>query len=635
MQTARLHFAYFAIATTALLSSALLAQTGGKILGRVVDREGNPVVGAEVVVHSQDVLYRSDLGPGVTHRIKSGARGRFVVQIDASRTWSAWATWTDANGLPHASTVRERLGDGAVTTLPEDGIEHAKRTLVIRNADAWRQRGPLRYRVVAPTLFRYWVDLEVPDKDGESAQSEFRVALPPMPGLEPWLEIFDREGYPLHNWPLTNDGKATVSVTIPTPRRIAVKVVDEATKQPVTDASVLWAAFAWPHYAPRENGSYSLYVRDSGMAKPRPVGADGIAHLYVCWADAPKHLRDLVAFAPNRERSVHRVTGKELDDVITLEVGPSKTVRCEVRDREGHAMPDVPCYVSANASLSKTGYMNYAWRRLDTTSDGTLSWTAALPRNPTFVCLAPSRAQLARLLPTDAGALITLPASRQLFRAASTAQPNQNDEDLEDIGFGTWVAHEVVAQRSDGAPAARALLLCRRRDTTHSGNAQDIVLSRDGRALLVLSEGEHDVAIIDLETGDFATQSLSVSKNRSAKVQRLEIALAAPFAVDVEARDASEKPLANAKIHYELLKGGGPWEVIRRALEYMARQQPATDANGRARLIVPTRDPTLPVAAQTGRMLWRDRGGKVLRSDSQLLDESYRGTVTFHFLFSQ
>ncbi|MCB9880686.1 MAG: carboxypeptidase regulatory-like domain-containing protein [Planctomycetes bacterium] len=623
------------IAANALLSSALLAQTDGKILGRVVDREGNPVVGADVVLHSQDVIYRSDLGPGVTHRVKSGARGRFSFRIDASRTWSAWATWTDASGRPHASTIRERLGDGAVTTLPEDDIEHAKRTLVIRNADAWRQRGPLRYRVVAPTLFRYWVDLEVPNKDAESAQSEIRVALPPMPGLEPWLEIFDREGYPLHNWPLTNDGKATVTVTIPTPRRIAVRVVDETTKQPVSDASVLWAAFAWPHYAPHEDALRSLSVRDFGMAKPRPVGADGIARLYVCWPDAVRHYRDLVAFAPDHERRFHRFHGNAFEETITLEVGPSRTVGCAVRDRDGNAIPEVPCYVSANAAMSKTGYMNYAWRRLDTTPDGTLSWTAALPRNPTFVCLAPTRDQLARLLPTDAGPLLTLPTSRQLFWAASTAHTNDNDEDLENIGFGSWASHEVIAKRSDGAPAARALLLCQRRDSTHPGDSQDIVLSRDGRALLVLSEGMHDVAIIDLETGDFATQSLSVSKDRAATVQRLQIALAAPFAVDVEARDASEKPLANAKIHYELLKGGGPWEVIRRALEHIARHQPPTDANGRARVIVPTRDPTLPVAAQTSRMLWHDRDGKVLRSDSQLLDESHRGTVTFHFLFSQ
>ncbi|MCA8968341.1 MAG: carboxypeptidase regulatory-like domain-containing protein [Planctomycetes bacterium] len=627
----------FLVATSALLSSALLAQTGGKILGRVVDREGNPVVGAEVVVHSQDVLYRSDLGPGVTHRIKSGARGRFSFRIDASRTWSAWATWTDANGRPHASTVRERLGDGAVTTLPEDGIEHAKRTLVIRNVDAWRQRGPLRYRVVAPTLFRYWVDLEVPDKDGESAQSEVGVALPPMPGLQPWLEIFDREGYPLHNWPLTNDGKATVTVSIPSPRTIAVKVVDEDTKQPVTDASVLWAAFAWPCY-PLQSTSIgrSLRIRDPGMAQPIAVDQDGVARFDVCWSTEPPtnkcHFCDIVAMAPGRARKTIRLNANDGTAECTLEIGPSRTVRCGLRGRDGTPLVGMPCYVSANAARTKTSEMNYAWRRLETDSDGTLAWTASVPASASFVCLAPTNADLAALLPKDAEPLLGLPRAHQLLWVDTQQRKGTTHLDFDDIGFGHWSAHEVIARRSDGAPASRSTLLCERtQGGLGTGFSQDVVLSRDGRGLLVLQPGSYELAILDPETGDFAMQQLDVREDRVPSTQRLTLDLSSPRRIEILALGPDGNPLPRASLEHGLGTLGGRWGVVSRALAYLSLTRSPTNEQGIAHVLLPSWDPRVLNGTLNTWLQWRDNAGKTWRTPRRTLGDRDSGRITFEF----
>jgi hypothetical protein len=85
------------------------------------------------------------------------------------------------------------------------GVTRAKRpsSVQVHGAEAWAERGPLEYRVVIPSQQRYWRTLQI-DEQG-------RAALPNLPGHELWLEIYDKDG-----WPLKTRGSSRVRPRPPT-----------------------------------------------------------------------------------------------------------------------------------------------------------------------------------------------------------------------------------------------------------------------------------------------------------------------------------------------------------------------------------------------------------------------------------
>lgn len=623
LQSRQLFFA----ALLPLLAASAQSQRAARILGRVMDAAGKPVVGANVTVHSQPVVYRSDLGSGTTLRTKSRRDGRFVVNIDAQKLWSAWATWVDGDGQRHATAIAEQLGDGTVIVLHDDGIARRKQTLVVRGLAAWADRAPLRFRIVIPSRFRFWHDVVL--KPGDTSDSG-NGELPFLPGRSLWLEVSDRDGYPLHNFELDVRSPETnqILIKIPPPVEIVARVRDFVTKKVIPDAQLEWVAFSWPLYAPL-GSSRPFYVRDPGIAKPTRAGEDGLIRVRVCWPrerSTRRFYRDLIASAPKYARAYLRLASapvriagpsedKEDEQILEFELHRSREVGGQVLDQAGAAIAALPCYVSGNAyqGTEKNSYMNYAWRRLSTDENGRIGWTASLPTNTPYVVLAPSRQQLARLLPPEAKELLELPTPTLMTWVGPQAGTAAGGESFGNLGAGKWVAHEVIAQRSDGRAAARALVMDRSRTNVmaaSSGATRDSLLSRRGRGLLVYPPGTHDILIIDLEDGGFATQTRVVTEEQASAVQRLEFDLQRVRSVPIEILDVNDKPVPGAHAYYTqvgaqvLRQSRG---LLSRGFNAWAEKRGRTDSTGRGRLILP--DEEQATVTQV-RALWISGSGK-------------------------
>ncbi len=183
------------IAAIASLAPVVIArgQQREPLVGRVLDRAGEPVEAAEV-----SLAYcrsRAPVGEGGSDeclRAVTDARGRFRVSILPSRSYSIDARWRDAAGRDHVSEIREGGVVGEFLELRESARSPWPPGWRVRvvGLEAWERHGPFGYRVLTAGRARRVVEVEAVEGSSE-------LLLPPLPDGRGTFQVLDRNGGPL------------------------------------------------------------------------------------------------------------------------------------------------------------------------------------------------------------------------------------------------------------------------------------------------------------------------------------------------------------------------------------------------------------------------------------------------------
>ena len=196
---------------------ALLPQGDVRSAGRVVDAHGQPVASAKVLFLARPIARSLEAGPEDRRVVTTDERGRYRIDLDRERRYTAWASWPDGatdcvegvsggefldlRGHPNARATELRLpgleawpGFETFTVRAVVGGENLDYVSAVRDGDSWR---------LPPMPFIGVRAFEVLDAAGEvrwcSSYSGNRVVVESaVPELAHWqVEIVDAQCAPL------------------------------------------------------------------------------------------------------------------------------------------------------------------------------------------------------------------------------------------------------------------------------------------------------------------------------------------------------------------------------------------------------------------------------------------------------
>lgn len=211
----------------ALLADGALAQGRVATAGRVLDREGKPVVGATVTFVGSVPPLWDRFEPADHVEAVSDANGRFVVRLLEWGDYSAWAAGS-------ATVDGHRMVSAFRGVRPATGFEisvtekRARGRLVVTGLAAWQGVEDVHVEVALATnsVHRQRVELVAGAAD-----------LPPRPiGLN-WMVFFVNASGGIVHAELIRKKGDEIEMAMPPPGKIPVRVVDDA-GNPVANAMI-------------------------------------------------------------------------------------------------------------------------------------------------------------------------------------------------------------------------------------------------------------------------------------------------------------------------------------------------------------------------------------------------------------
>lgn len=277
-------------------------------VGIVRDHDGRPLAGAAVTVGGGQPG-----GGGRTADIvqtTTGDDGRFRAALRPGCEHFAWAARVTAAGT-HVTAAQRVTGTPIELSFAADG-DLVPMHLRVTGAEAWRERGALRFRVVLDEVGEVVAAGQL-DADG-------RLALPPLPPLAGLVEVHcdDRAVFVE---PLGLDR----SLRVPPPRRLRARVHLVGSDEPVAGATIELLP------CPPHTATPSRWRRIDATRLPLAVtAADGTAELWIAsdvdpWSGPTTRALVFVASHPGHRDSISGFAGSAfLDGRMQPEAAPAE-----------------------------------------------------------------------------------------------------------------------------------------------------------------------------------------------------------------------------------------------------------------------------------------------------------------------
>ena len=212
-----------AIGVASLGAQDAAAQHLRPLLGRVLDADGAPLVGAEV-----HCVLPDETAPGnraASHVVvKTDARGRFRTKVVPCTHHLIWAIGPD--GEQRVCSVPQWTASGRLVELRADRPRPACK-VTVSGLDAWQDKAPFRLRTALEGV-------ELPDSEVPLEAGACTLAAPPAGSVQ--LDLLDRDGEPLASFWERSLGSSRQLALHP-PKEIPIVAVDEA-GAPVAGARV-------------------------------------------------------------------------------------------------------------------------------------------------------------------------------------------------------------------------------------------------------------------------------------------------------------------------------------------------------------------------------------------------------------
>jgi len=202
--------AQFTLLLAALPAQGAVSDARRSTFALVLDERGEPLPAAIVMFAGCVPYVGSESGLTDLQLVASDARGRAHAKLRGDLCYVAWAVGPPgAGGSCPLSQVEGRFAAGALLEL-QCSESCAPQSVEIGGAEAWKDRGPLRFRA-ATQVPGSAIDLEC--KDG-------RIEIPAGPACD--LEVYTADGQAL--W--RTQARPGVQA-IPPPQTVHVRTIDE------------------------------------------------------------------------------------------------------------------------------------------------------------------------------------------------------------------------------------------------------------------------------------------------------------------------------------------------------------------------------------------------------------------------
>ncbi|MCB9876456.1 MAG: hypothetical protein H6835_02550 [Planctomycetes bacterium] len=213
------------LAAALLLPALSAAQQRRPLLGTVVDSDGEPLAGAEVVCAFAPPGAEANQVADLQHAT-ADARGRFRVDVFACTRYRVWALGPPADDGARLASEVQSAAAGPLLALRATHRQLPPQ-VKFEGLDAWRELGPFRVRVSVAACQLDDTSIELVDDT---------ATLPVQPRTRCNLDLLCADGQPLLSHALTI-AKAEHKVTVRPPQTMPMCVVDGAGK-PVPGAIV-------------------------------------------------------------------------------------------------------------------------------------------------------------------------------------------------------------------------------------------------------------------------------------------------------------------------------------------------------------------------------------------------------------
>ncbi len=309
-----------AAATAAAPASAQVRQPSA---GRVFDRHGFPLAGAEVTFVGSAAPLGDRFGR-VDHVVAlTNDRGRFRVELLVGHEYDCWAaSAADFEGARHVSEVVHGVRSGQGFEFTAVDRRSASR-LVVGGEQRWQELGPLRYEVAVGVAHVHRVPLTF---------SDGVATLPVLPASTTWLVYaIDASDTLLYAAQLPAQ-PGQVRFSLPAPREIAVRVVDAA-GAPVAGAGV-WVEVGARMYR-RNDGVPTAAPRLARWRRAATTAADGTATALVPLQEDPfTRMREplLLASAPGHIAALSGWNGQLIVDGMVHQPLPDRVLPFTLRE---------------------------------------------------------------------------------------------------------------------------------------------------------------------------------------------------------------------------------------------------------------------------------------------------------------
>ena len=197
------------------------------VLGKVLDRAGRAVAGAEIFYREDPGLTLAGQGTTPARRTRTNRRGLFRIAIRRDGHPLIGARWKMADGRWGLSRTQKIPARGQPLLLHEVRAVAEIRILPLRGLAAWKGKIDFRFRMRDDFGQTWPVSMDGP--------STLRV--PCMPGGNDLIEMTTAKGRVLRRF-LIADGEMDRGIDIPSPILIRVLAIDRQSGQPVSGARI-------------------------------------------------------------------------------------------------------------------------------------------------------------------------------------------------------------------------------------------------------------------------------------------------------------------------------------------------------------------------------------------------------------
>jgi hypothetical protein len=575
-----------ALALTLLTSPAAVIpqQPLRALAGRVLDGSGEPVAGARVFLLHRPLPILVAAEREERREARTDAAGLFRVEVRDGRDHSVWARWDQG-----ATEIEDGVQAGTFVVLRADP-RAAPATLRVLGAEAWAERGPLRYEVLAGGEQADFVPIVA--EDGS-------LRVPPLPGCDfRVLRVRTADGALLRCERL-EPGEAELQ--IPPPFEFEVRVRDAAGGGAVAGAEVRFHLLNhWLNASPRFPGMERF---DALWPLAGRTDAEGRLRARVCiW-------RPEGATQPPALRLLVRAEGREGAAVARLAAGPTGSQAAAEQPVVEVALAGaepLALQVLDGGERVRTGALRLTWRIQVESEQGRIG----LPFVETLDLAGDAGAaglRIARRMPAEAvieSAWLELSERQRAARTGDgeVAAPSWERLLVEGPVLRLPEAGDTVVQLTtpDGQPAARAMVWLTAVDPRGRAEAvRAMRADRRGRVLVDLRDREVLDGALRLcavgpagPRGDggmaFGVRALEPEAIRAGEV--VHLGLEAMPTVPVRVVDGAGAPVPQARVAVASYAPSGEevgadgLHLVERGLIVHALAAVLTDAAGRARL---------------------------------------------------